>query len=94
MAEAEEACPHDRMETSVEALNIPRENTDAGGAWLSEIPEAEVWDGNCAFAQRKRMGFSNRPGASFDGELWRLRILASPGASPHPTSRISSSGRL
>ena len=28
MTEAEEACPHDRIETAVEDLNIPRENTD------------------------------------------------------------------
>jgi hypothetical protein len=40
MTEAEEACPHDRMETSVEALNIQRENADEGRAWVSEISEA------------------------------------------------------
>ena len=73
MTEAEEACPHDRMETAVEALNIPRENTDEGGAWVSEISEAEFWDESCAFAPIKRMGFSNGPGASFGGEPWRLR---------------------
>jgi hypothetical protein len=42
MTEAEEACPHGRMETAVEGLNIPRENTDEGGAWVLEISEAEV----------------------------------------------------
>jgi hypothetical protein len=73
MTEAEEACRHDRMETAVEALNVPRENTDEGGAWVSEISEAEFWDESCAFAPIKRMGFSNGPGASFGGEPWRLR---------------------
>ena len=73
MTEAEEACPHDRMETAVEALNIPRENTDEGGAWVSEISEAEFCDESCAFAPIKRMGFSNGPGASFGDEPWRLR---------------------
>ena len=73
MTEAEEARPHVRMETAVEALNIPRENTDEGGAWVSEISEAEFWDESCGFAPIKRMGFSNGPGASFGGEAWRLR---------------------
>ena len=92
MTEAEEACPHDRMETAVEALNIPRENTDEGGAWVLEISEAEFCDESCAFAPIKRMGFSNGPGASFGNEPCAFGILASPGAWPHPTSRISSSG--
>jgi hypothetical protein len=35
MTEAEDACPHDRIVTAVEALNIPRENTDEGRAWVS-----------------------------------------------------------
>ena len=73
MTEAEEARPHVRMETAVEALNIPRENTDEGGAWVSQISEAEFWDKSCAFAPIKPMGFSNGPGASFGGEAWRLR---------------------
>jgi hypothetical protein len=88
MAEAEQACPHDRMETSVEALNIPRENTDAGGAWLSEIPEAEVWDGNCAFAPIECMEFSNGPGVSFGGEPLRLRNFGVTGPSPRPNPGI------
>ena len=79
MTEAEEACPHDRMAPPLEALNIPRENTDAGGAWLSEIPEAEVWDGNCAFAPIECMEFSNGPGVSFGGEPWRLRNSGATG---------------
>ena len=74
MTEAEEgACPHDRRETAVEALNIPRENTGEGGAWVSEISEAEFWDESRAFAPIKRMRFSNGPGASFGCEPWRLR---------------------
>jgi hypothetical protein len=74
MTKAEEACPHDRMETAVEALNISRENTDEGGAWVSEISAAaQFWDESCAFAPIKRMGFSNGPGPSFGGEPWRLR---------------------
>jgi hypothetical protein len=66
MTEAEEvACPHDRRETA--------ENTDEGGAWVSEISEAEFSDESCAFAPIKRMGFSNGPGTSFGGEPWGLR---------------------
>jgi hypothetical protein len=56
------------METAVEALNVPRENTDEGGAWVSEISEPEFRDESCAFAPIKRIGFSNGPGASFGGE--------------------------
>jgi hypothetical protein len=80
MTEAEEAFPHDRMETAVEALNIPRENTDEGGAWVLEISEAEFCDESCAFAPIKRMGFSNGPGVSFGSEPCAFGILASPGA--------------
>jgi hypothetical protein len=61
------------MEIAAEALNIPRENTDEGGAWVSEISEAGFCDESCAFAPIKRMGFSNGPRASFGGEPWRLR---------------------
>ena len=82
MTEAEEARPHVRMETAVEALNIPRENTDEGGAWVSEISEAEFWDESCAFAPIKRMGFSNRPDAP--SEFWRHRA---PRRIPHRAFR-------
>ena len=93
MTGAEEgACPHDRMETAVEALNIPRENTGEGGAWVSEISEAEFWDERCAFAPIKRMGSRTGPARPSAASLGAFGILASPGASPHPTSRISSSG--
>jgi hypothetical protein len=51
------------METAVEALNIPRENTDEGGAWIFE---------SRAFAPIKRMGFSYGPSASFAGEPWHF----------------------
>ena len=89
MTEAEEACPHDRMETAVEALNIPRENTDEAGAWVSEISEAEFWDESRAFAPIKRMGFSNGPGvprrrALAPSEFWRHRA---PRRIPHRAFR-------
>ena len=71
MTEAEEACPNDRLETAVEALNIPRENTDEGDVWVSEILEPEFWDESCAFAiasgRRKSFDRCSRPEIGWSG---------------------------
>jgi hypothetical protein len=90
MTEAEEgACPHDRRETAVEALNIPRENTGEGGAWVSEISEAEFWEESCAFAPIKRMGSRTGPARPSAASLgaFGIRRHRAPRRIPHRAFR-------